>query len=279
MTRFALPVCLFILAVLFLSTDIIAQLNRGNTPEALQGVGVEEKLGEMIPLDAIFSTVEGDSTTLDELLEEGKPVILNPLYFECPMLCGLVIDGMLNVVDDLAWQPGKDYLIISFSIDPNENHELASRYRDKYLSKLNNTNAEKGWYFLTGTKKEIDRVIEATGFRYREVEGTGEYAHSAAIMMLSPEGKITRYLYGISYNEFDVRNALYESADGKIGSTLEKVVMYCYQYDPDSDSYVPVALNIMKLGGLATLIILGIFLTLLWVREKRKKQTTNIDFN
>ncbi len=278
MRRFALSAYLT-LAVLFTSTGVIAQLNQGNTPEALQGVGVEEKLGDYIPLDATFSTVNGDSTTLGDLLEEGKPVILNPLYFECPMLCGLVIEGMMDVVDELAWQPGKDYLIISFSVDPGEDHLMAVRYREEYLAGLQNTDAQEGWYFLTGKQSQIDRVTEATGFSVREVQGTGEYAHSAAIMMLSPDGKITRYLYGISYNEFDVRNALYESADGKIGNTLEKVVMYCYQYDPDSGSYVPVAMNIMKLGGLATLIILGIFLTLLWVREKRKKQTTNIDFN
>lgn len=152
-------------------------------------------------------------------------------------------------------------------------------YRSKYINKLTNTNAEEGWYFLTGKQPQIDKVIDAVGFKYNEVQGTGEYAHSAAIIMLSPEGKITRYLYGIKYNEFDTRNALFESADGKIGSTVDKILMYCYQYDPDSNSYVPVAMNIMKIGGLATLIILGIFLTLFWVRERRKKQSQNFDYN
>ncbi len=278
MNRFAL-LAFTLLAVLYVPANIaIAQVNNSQ-PEVLQGVGVEEKLGNFIPLNATFSTIDGDSTTLGTLLEQGKPVILNPLYYDCPMLCGLVIDGMIDVVDDLAWQPGKDYLIISFSIDPLEDHNVAATYRTQYLGKLKNTDAETGWYFLTGNKTQIDKVVESVGFKYTEVQGTGEYAHSAAIIMLSPEGKITRYLYGIRYNEFDVRNALYESADGKIGSTLEKVIMYCYQYDPSSGSYIPLAMNIMKLGGLATLIILGIFLTIFWVREKRKKLTSNIDFN
>ncbi len=278
MTRFALAAILTFVALIFPGQSSIAQLN-GETPEVLQGVGIDEKLGDIIPLSAKFSTVDGDSTTLGALLEKGKPVILNPLYYDCPVLCGLVVDGMINVVDELAWQPGKDYIIISFSIDPTEDHKLANEYRSKYLGKLKSTDAEKGWYFLTGNKSQIDTVINDIGFKYTKIAGTEEFAHSAAILMLSPEGKITRYLYGISYKEFDVRNALYESADGKIGNTLEQVLMYCYQYDPDSNTYAPVAINIMKLGGLATLIFLGIFLTLLWVREKSKKQTSNIDFN
>jgi len=275
MTRFAL-LAFIMFAVLQLPIRSFAQ-NGVGTSQALQDVGIDEKLGNFIPLDAIFSTVNGDSIRLGDLLEEGKPVILNPLYYDCPMLCGLVVDGVIDVVDDLAWKPGEDYLIISFSIDPKENHELASEYRKKYISKLTNTNADNGWYFLTGKQPQINKVINSVGFKYNEVQGTGEYAHSAAIIMLSPEGKITRYLYGIRYDEFDTRNALYESADGKIGSTVEQILMYCYQYDPDSNSYVPIAFNIMKIGGLATLIILGIFLSLLWVRERRKKQSQNFD--
>lgn len=276
MTRIAL-LALILPAVLFFPLNAEAQIN-GEQPKALQGVGIEEHLGEFIPLDATFTSSSGDTVTLGSLLKEGKPVILNPLYYECPMLCGLVVDGVLNVASELAWSPGEDYQIISFSIDPEEDHILAAEYKQRYVSKLNKKDADKGWYFLTGEKSEIDKVVEAVGFQYNEIEGTGELAHSAAIIMLSPEGKITRYLYGIQYNEFDVRSALYESADGKIGNTLTKVLMYCYQYDSDSNSYVPLAINIMKIGGLATLIILGIFIGLLWLRGKDTKLTSNIDF-
>ena len=270
MRNFALS-ALFLLAVCPFPYQAEAQLNR-ESPKALQGIDIEEHLGDTIPLDAVFATSNGDSVTIGSLLEEGKPVILNPLYFECPMLCGLVVDGVLNAVDELAWTPGKDYLVISVSIDPKENDSLAKEYKQRYISKLKKPNADAGWYFLTGRKDQIDRLVESVGFKYNEVEGTGEFAHSAAIILLSPEGKITRYLYGIKYDEFDVRNALYESADGKIGNTLTKVVLYCYQYDPDSGSYVPIALNIMKIGGLATLIILGIFMGFLVLHERRKKQ-------
>ncbi|MDR9417895.1 SCO family protein [Gracilimonas sp.] len=277
MRRFALFALSNLLAVLLISHTATAQLNR-EQPDALQDLGIDEKLGDTIPLDAKFATSEGDSVLLKDLLEEGKPVLLNPLYYECPMLCGLVLDGTINVIEDLAWKPGKEFIVISVSIDPDEKAELAAKTKDNYLSQMDAT-TKSGWHFLTGNKSEIDKVVEAVGFRYKEIEDTGEFAHSAAIILLSPEGKITRYLYGISYDEFNVRNALFESADGKIGSTLEKVVMYCYQYDADSGSYVPVALNIMKLGGLATLIFLGIFLGLFWLREKRNKSTTKTEFN
>lgn len=276
MKKYAL-LTILLFSVLQLQLRSFAQ-GPGNS-QALQDVGIDEKLGDFIPLEAKFSTVNGDSVTLGDLLEEGKPVILNPLYYECPMLCGLVVDGVIDVVDELAWKPGKDYLVISFSIDPKEDHTLAAKYRTEYLSKIKGNKADEGWYFLTGKQTQIDTVINSVGFKYNEVLDTGEYAHSAAIIMLSPAGKITRYLYGIKYNEFDTRNALYESADGKIGSTAEKLLMYCYQYDPDSNSYAPIAINIMKLGGLATLIILGIFLIPLWIRERRKKQKQNFDYN
>ncbi|MBO6536615.1 MAG: SCO family protein [Balneolaceae bacterium] len=274
MKRIAL---LTFLAVLSSFSHLSAQLNR-EQPEALQSVGIDEKLGDTLPLDVRFATSTGDSVTLAELFSEGKPVLLNPLYYDCPMLCGLVIDGVLDVANELAWAPGNEYTIISFSIDPSETHALASDYKSRYLEQLNKPDAQDGWYFLTGNKKNIQRLVQAVGFEINEIEDTGEFAHAAAIMLVSPNGVITRYLYGIQYDEFNVRSALFEAADGKIGNTLTKVLMYCYQYDPNSNSYVPIALNFMKLGGLATLLFLGIFLGLLWLRERRKKQTSNIDF-
>lgn len=259
----------------FIPTLLAAQLNSRQQPVALDDVGVTEHLGDYIPLETVFANANGDSVTLGSLLKEGKPVLLNPLYYECPMLCGLVIDGVMNVTQQMAWVPGKEFIIISFSIDPEEKHELAAEKKNYYLNKLNKEPARDGWYFLTGNQAAIDTVVQLIGFKYNEIANTGEFAHSAAIVLLSPEGKITRYLYGIKYNEFDVRNALYESAEGKIGNTVTKLIMYCYQYDPDSNSYVPLAINIMKLGGLATLIFLGIFIGLLWLRERKKSLSIN----
>ncbi|MEX2602168.1 MAG: SCO family protein [Balneolaceae bacterium] len=265
-----------VLFLALLPADSYGQLNRAK-PELLEQVGVDEHLGEKIPLDVQFATSEGDTVTIGELMAEGKPVLLNALYYDCPLLCGMILEGVFDVVQELAWTPGRDYTILSFSIDPEEKSPLAAENKAFYLDELNRPEAADGWHFLTGREEQIRRVTEAAGFRYTYDEQTGEYIHPAAIMFLSPDGTITRYLYGIEFSEFDLRNALYEAAEGRIGSTMERMVLYCFTYDPYSQSYVPVAINIMKLGGLATLVILGIFLGLFWMKEKRSNQSQTFE--
>lgn len=266
----------FLISVFFFFDSANAQLNQ-NKPAILDDIGVDEKLGDTIPLDLRFANSDGDSVRIGDLIEDGKPVLLNPLYYECPVLCGLVLDAVFNVVNVLKWDPGRDYTIISFSIDPEETPEIAASSKQQYLDDLNRPGAEDGWHFLTGNPDAIKVLTEAIGFSYKYDEQTGEYLHLASIMMLSPEGVVTRYLYGTRFDEFDLRNALYEAADGKIGSTVDKVILYCFTYDPDSNSYVPLAMNIMKLGGLATAIILGIFLSVFWRRERGSSQSPKIE--
>lgn len=271
---------LLMVSVLLCFNDVNGQLNQ-HRPEVLEQIGVDEKLGDTIPLDIEFVTSDGVTVMLGDLIEEGKPVLLNPLYYECPVLCNLVVESVFKVVDELIWSPGEDYTIISFSIDPEEDYKIAKTNKDLYVDKLNKPNAGKGWHFLTSDQESIKALTDAIGFRYTYDERTGEYLHLASIMMLSPEGVVTRYLYGASFREFDLRNALYEAADGTIGSTLDQILLYCFTYDPSSQSYVPVAMNIMKLGGLATLIFLGIFLGVFWRREKNKDsiQTTKFELD
>ncbi len=268
---------LFVISVFFIADLAYGQLNT-EKPALLDDVGVEEKLGENIPMELTFATSEGDSITIADLMKEGKPVLLNPLYYECPTLCGFVLDAVLNVVHELSWSPGNEYTIISYSIDPTEKSELAAKNKAEVMSDLDRTGAEDGWHFLTGNEEEIQALSDAVGFNYKYDENTGEYIHVASIMLISPEGTITRYLYGLNMQEFDLRNALYEAANGKIGSTLERAVLYCFEYDPSSQSYVPIAINIMKLGGLATMLILGIFLTILWRRNSGSSQPPKIEF-
>ncbi|MGF1669860.1 MAG: SCO family protein, partial [Balneolaceae bacterium] len=222
--RRALKIMVF-LSVLLMTQISNAQLNQGK-PAILDNVGIDEKLGDYIPLDVKFANSFGDTVSIGDLLEEGKPVLLNPLYYECPMLCGLVLEGVFKVVDQLEWNPGEDYTIISFSIDPDETSEHASRSKMKYVNDLNRPGAEAGWHLLTGNEENIKRLTEAIGFNYTYDQRTDEYIHAAAITFLSPDGKITRYLYGIEFPEFSLRNALYESADGKIGSVIDRVVLY-----------------------------------------------------
>lgn len=254
--------------LLLLPCSVLAQVNK-ERPQDLQGVDIEEKLGDTIPLDLKFATTSGDSVTLRELMDDDKPVLLNPVYYDCPMLCSIVMEAVYQGVEDLDWSPGKDYNIITFSIDPEENHELAASGKDTLMQKFNREGAEEGWQLLTGKQEAIEKLTEAIGFKYRKIEQTGEFAHGAGIMFLSPDGTITRYLYGLEFDEFQIRNALYEAADGEIGSATEQIVLSCYQYDPDSQSYSAVAWRIMRLGGLATMLVLGIFLGFLWFKEKK----------
>lgn len=255
--------------------ELTAQLNR-DKPDKLEKAGVVEQLGKTIPPDIAFTNSEGKKVYIKDIFEGDRPVIINPVYYECPMLCSLVLNGLLEGMKELAWAPGKDYKVLTFSIDPEEGTELAGENKKNYLSNLEKNGADSGWYFLTGDSTNIQRLADAIGFEFEYVPERDQYAHAAAIAFASPEAKITRYLYGIDYSEVDLKNALYETANGKIGNTIDKLVMYCYQYNPASNSYTPVAWNIMKIGGLATLLFLGIFLGLFWYNDRRKQSPTSI---
>jgi protein SCO1/2 len=265
------------LCILLQPLTAFAQLNK-QKPQKVQNAGIEEHLGDTVPLDLMFATSKGDSVTLAELMQDDKPVILNPVYYNCPMLCSMVINAIYNGVDDVKWNPGDDYNIITFSINPDEDYTLAASVKDSILQKFDRRGAADGWHFLTGKQQAIKKLTDAVGFNYKKLDDKGQFAHSAAIMFLSPKGTITRYLYGINYKEFDIRNGLYEAADGEIGSTIDQVLLYCYVYDADANSYVPVAWRIMQIGGFITVAVLGIFLGFMWFGHKftnNKEKETN----
>lgn len=267
-----------LLSVFLFFDNSSAQLNKGK-PALVEDLSINEKLGDTIPLDLTFVNSEGDSVRIGDLIEDGKPVLLNPLYYECPVLCSVVLDAVYKVVDELKWTPGQDYTIISFSIDPGETPAIAAETKKEFLTDLDRPGTENGWHFLTGPEESVKKLTESVGFGYKYDEDQDQYVHLASIMLLSPEGVVSRYLYGAEFSEFNLRNALYEAANGNIGSTVDKVVLYCFSYDPASKSYVPVAINIMKLGGLATVIILGIFLGVFWRRERGSSQPPKIEIN
>ena len=279
MKHIGLTIAVISLFILPYSSD--AQLNK-NKPNQLEDVGVEEQLGEQVPLDLTFANAKGDSIKLEELFSDDKPVLLNPVYYECPQLCSMIKEAIFKGIQDLKWSPGTEYNIVTFSFDPTEKTSLAAENRSRFLKKLDRKSADEGWHFLTGNKENIDKLTEAVGFNMKRLQD-GQYAHGAAIMFLSPDGVITRYLYGLKFDEFNLRNALYDAADGNIGSAAEQVLLYCYQYDADSNTYVPVAWKIMQVGGFATMLILGIFLGFMWLRhrysnnEKQIKETNGRD--
>ncbi len=241
-------------------------------PEELENVGVTEKLGDYVSGDITLYNEHGDEVSLDDYLHNGRPLILAMVYYECPMLCNLILQGLMRGVSDLSWQPGKEFDILAVSISPTETPELARVNKENYLEQLGNPDAADGLHFMTGSEEEVKRLGDDVGFYYQWNEQTQEYMHGSSLIFLSEEGLISRYLHGIDYPEMMLRNALYDAADGKIGSTIDRIVLYCFQYDSASGSYVPVAVNIMKIGGVFTLVILGTLLGFFFYREKKSKK-------
>ncbi len=238
-------------------------------PEDLANVGITEKLGEYVSGDIRLVNEKGEVVVLEKYLNNGRPLMLAMVYFECPMLCNLILQGMMKGVGELSWQPGREYDILVVSISPTETPELAMANKQMYLDRLGNHEASDGIHFLTGTEEQVRRLGDQVGFYYQWNEQTQEYMHGSTLIFLSETGRVSRYLHGIDYPELMLRNALSDAAQGRIGSPIDRIVLYCFQYDAAAGSYVPVAVNIMKLGGAATLLVLGVFLGFFFLRERK----------
>ncbi len=238
-------------------------------PEDLANVGITEKLGEYVSGDIRLVNEKGEVVVLEKYLNNGRPLMLAMVYFECPMLCNLILQGMMKGVGELSWQPGREYDILVVSISPTETPELAIANKQMYLDRLGNHEASDGIHFLTGTEEQVRRLGDQVGFYYQWNEQTQEYMHGSTLIFLSETGRVSRYLHGIDYPELMLRNALSDAAQGRIGSPIDRIVLYCFQYDAAAGSYVPVAVNIMKLGGAATLLVLGVFLGFFFLRERK----------
>ena len=245
----------------------------GQAPN-LNRIGVDERLERMMDLDIPFRNHRGEEVRLADYFDGERPVLLNFAYFDCPVLCGLVMNATINRTKEIGWTAGTEYDIVTISIDPNDTPAAASRKRQQVLERYDREVGEGGWHFLTGDQDAIDAATEAAGFRYFYQQREDEYAHAAVIMFLTPDGKFARYLYGIDFAASDVRMALLEASEGRSITTLEQVLIYCYQYRGAQEGYGLVATRVMQLGGLLTVLILGGFLFILWRREliRRPKQ-------
>jgi protein SCO1 len=259
-----------IAAVILLGTASAGFSQTNQLPDELKDVGITEKLGDYIPDDIQLTNQDGELVMLGDYLNRGKPFILNLVYYECPSMCNFIMNSLTDTMKELRWSAGNEFEVLTVSMAYDETWELARENKTAYVNFLNREGAADGWHFFVGEESEVKRLTDAVGFYYKWDEKSQEYLHASAIIFLSPGGMVSRYLYGIDYHELDVRNALFDAADGKIGTTLERVLLFCYTYDPDSGSYVPYAMNIMKVGGVITVIGLGLFLGIFWIRERRK---------
>jgi protein SCO1/2 len=209
---------------------------------------------------------------LGDYFDGSKPVILTLNYFKCPMLCGLQLNGLLDGLMELDWTPGQEFEVVTVSINPLETPALATEKKQNYMNRFGRPSAAKGWHFLTGAEPEIRQLASTLGFGYTYDKSTGEFAHAAAIFVSTPDGRVARYLYGIEYPPKRLRLALLEASEGEIGTSLDQLILYCYHYDPSSRGYSPVAMNIMRLGGGVTVVVLGLTLGGFWVREARRRK-------
>ena len=240
-------------------------------PEELRGIDVIEHLGDTIPMDLTFTGDDGQPVELGDYFNQGRPVIVILGYYTCPMLCNLVMNGVSEAVKEISWLPGQEFQIVSVSIDPTETEVVASAKKKNYIKDIGKPGIENGWAFLTGEESQSKALADAVGFKYYWDEDEKQYAHAAVLVVMTETGKISRYLYGISYPKLDFKLALMEASEGKVGNTIDKLILYCYHYDPDAGSYTLFAANLMRLGGGLTLAFLVILIGSLWLKGRRKR--------
>ncbi len=236
-------------------------------PAALQNVAIEEKLGAKLPLDARFTDQDGATARLRDLLPGNRPVVVALVYYSCPMLCGLVLTGMARGMRETGLQLGKDFDALTLSFDPRDSTKLAAERQRGYLQAFGKPEAKRAWTFLTGEEAQIRSVTDAVGFRYAYDERTKQYAHAAALFVLTPDGRVSRYLYGVDYPARDIRLALVEAGEGRVGTSFDRLLLTCYRYDPATRRYEPYALGFVRVAMLCVLGGLAVMLGVFWRRE------------
>ena len=245
-----------------------------NKPKALENVGFEQKLGAQLPLDTPFRDEQGKQVTLRSYFGQ-RPVVLSFVYFDCPMLCTEVLNGMVRSLRAISLKLGKDYDIVTVSFDAREKPALAAAKKKVYLERYDRKADPRGWAFLTGDAPAIRKLTDAAGFHFSYDPDLDQFAHASGIMIVTPSGKISHYFYGVEYSPKDMRLALVEASDGNIGSPVDQLLLYCFHYDPATGKYGLVIMRVMRLCGAATALSLMLFVWLMLRQEKRLRHDPN----
>jgi len=251
-----------ILASLLLAAVMAAQ----QPPTVLQGIGIDQRLGEQVPMNLVFRDEAGKPVRFGDLVG-GKPTVLSLVYYRCPMLCTLVLNGMVRSFRTLTFSAGREFNVISVSFDPRETPALAAAKKQTMMQEYRR---DGDWHFLTGDEASIRQLADAVGFRYAYDPQTKQFAHAAGIMVLTPQGKVSRYFYGVEYSARDLRLALIEASSGKIGSVVDQILLYCFHYDPVSGKYGLLITRVVRIAGVLTVLVLGGVIALLLRREKQR---------
>ncbi len=273
MTRRFTPIAMAVTTVLLLALVVAARAQYADDPvEELEGVEVTEYPGAQVPLDLQFLDERGKTVRLSDYIDGSKPVILTLNYYACPMLCTLQLNGLIEGLAGMEWTPGQEFEMVTVSINPTETPRLATLKKQSYIQEYGRPSAAPGWHFLTGKKAEIDALAEPIGYGYRYDPETNQYAHAAVTYVLTPDGRISRYLYGILYDPQTLRLSLVEAADGEIGTSLDTMLLTCFHFDPDKGRYTLAAYNVMRAGAVVVMLGLGVSLGTYWSRERRRRR-------
>ena len=242
----------------------------GNSTEVLKKVDIEQKLNGQIPLDLKFRDEAGREVALGDYFKTGKPVVLSLVYYECPMLCNQILNGEVGAFQMLSFTPGREFEAVTVSFDERERPELAAKKKETYLKRYRREGSDAGWHFLTGDKASIDALAQSVGFRFVWDEQSRQFAHASALMVATPQGRLSHYFYGIEYAPRDLRLAFVEASEGKVGSPVDSLLLFCYHYDPAAGRFAPV-MGVLRVAGVLTVFgLVGLILYL--VRKTRRRE-------
>lgn len=240
------------------------------TPPELEDVGITERLNQQITLSNEFTDDKGRPVTIGKYYDGRKPVLMAMVYYDCPNLCNYQLNGLLDVFKKLDLKAGRDFTFVAVSMDHKETPEVAAKKKASYLKALGQLGADESWHFLVGSEKNVKSLAGELGFKFKWNEAGKQYAHAAVAYVTTPKGIISRYLYGIEFTPQTLRLSLVEASEGKIGNIVDRISLYCFQFDPSKNKYTLYAFNIMQMGGALTALLLAVFLVPYWVRERRR---------
>ena len=249
----------------------LGQTSTNQKPAILDQVGIDQRLNQQVPLDLMFVDENGQTVKLGQYFGQ-KPVVLSLVYYQCPMLCSQVLNGLTSSLNVLKFNIGREFDVVTVSFDPRDTPAAANDTKQRMLKRYRRPGSEQGWHFLTGKKEQIDALAQAVGFRYAWDPEIQQYAHASGIMLLTADGHVAQYYYGIEYSPRDLKLGIVQTSQGKVGSLVEQVLLYCYHYDPAKGKYGAAIFNILRVSALATILVLGGFMFLMFRRDVAARQ-------
>lgn len=250
-----------------------APLTADTPVKELENVGIKEKIGQQLDLTLTFKNEEGQTISLGSLINGRLPVILSPVYYSCPNLCNFHLNGLTDALKEMDWSVGQKFQVIAVSFDSKETPEVAKAKKANYMKAYDRPGTEHGWHFLTADEATIQKITQSVGFEFKWNEQTKEWAHASAAIIASPHGQINRYLPGIMFDPKDVKLALNEATQGKMGTLMDRLILYCFQYNPHQSKYTLYAFNLMKVGGGIMVAFMLIWLIPIWIRHRRDQES------